>query len=666
MTCPDDGQNNYEEATLLQHMLMTFGYVMTEKAFEMIRKVDTIFIDTYSKDIEALLEEMIGTKRGKVLSELYPQMLAGEVTTSIRSFLDLLWNPEKGTTPVEAVYNHTVFNKIDFCTEEQFKDIFTSLVQINTVLTGKDFETVEWFAKEYGDDNNMPDIIPFKENLCLLAALKMKVPVKTSTDVLRIAVYLSTGSTNLALPPKMIRTCSWSSRKEENPEYDKARFCKFNRAGRRYLLSLLEEVADVSEMVLRRGRWIRLGEILHPGDYAKAYPKAFKAFNKLRNEKVTSWYSALNKCFDNSLKAGISFLQQRPGEYARRIDALLRHYPEDTNKVLAGFREIASKISSKVLWELYTHFSNRDTMQEYRSIQVRGARARTMLPTLEPFSQKLVDDVQRTILMSFADRFEKLEDLGAVWIDEDLKKIPAPTNMDTLNDTLNVTVRGTRMPLSADKKLFRPYIYWTAGVDLDLSMTFVGPNAKAGNRKTAVCSYSSTTPFDGVKHSGDVIPRTKGEWREYIDVNLDNIPYKYGVMTVRNFEGGSLDAVGAIVGIAEFDRATSGNEWLAKAVKNSFKMTSKGGNLVLLAIDFTTREWILIDEDQEGIPVEVRQDMTKYITYALEDPKLSAYHILKMHAEARGKVVTEVEDADTIFKFEDFSTSYEKIAVYML
>jgi hypothetical protein len=49
-----------------------------------------------------------------------------------------------------------------------------------------------------------------------------------------------------------------------------------------------------------------------------------------------------------------------------------------------------------------------------------------------------------------------------------------------------------------------------------------------------------------------------------------------------------------------------------------------------------------------------------------ELPKVSAWHILKMHAEARGHIVTDIDTADVIFKFEDFKESYEAILGYML
>jgi len=665
ITCPDNGQDNKSEAALLQHMFLTFGYVMTEEAFNQVCKSDPAFIKEYHQEIEALLEDYIGTAKGKTLSEIVSDPTITGVTTSLLSWFDLIWSEDADvdTTPVEAIYNTKTFNQIKYFTEESFMGIFTSLAQINAALTPDDFATIEWFAKEYGDKNKMPDTIPFKENLCMMASIGLDVPVKTSTDVLRIAVYMSTGTSFINLPPKMIRLNAWSRELSINPRYVDAKFKKFNRKDRRIILALLDKVANPREMVLKRNRWIKLGEILHPGDYSSAYPRAFKAFDKLRNTDVKSWYSDVDAAFADSFEIGLSVLMGRPGEFGRRLDALLRNNPKNRGQVLLAFKECGGKISSKVLWELYTHFKQRDMPNQFRSVKIAGARAAVALPVLSAMSTDTVEEVLTTILEIFFSKFAAMESLGAVYIDEELKKIPLPTDMRTISSTLRVSVRGSRLPLEAGKKVLRTFVYWTAGVDLDLSMTFMN---EGKDSQRIVCSYGNTRPAPFIKHSGDVIPHHEGEWREFIDITLKNNSYRYGILTVRNFRGTTLEDVGALVGFAEFDSENPGTGWLAKAVGNSFKVSAQGSNVVLLAIDFKTNEWILIDQDQAGIPAEIQNDSSAYLEYFIAEPKISVYDILKMHAEARGTHVTEIENSDLVFRFDDFCTSYEKVAGYML
>ena len=657
--------NNIEQASVLQHVLMGYGYILTEQAFTNVAKLDTAQIVDIEKDIVAYLKDMMGSSKAKELKEL---TAAGElgvsIYTSLHSFFDLVWAGETSEA-IQETYEYVQFKKIISMSEASFKGIFTNLIKINVPLTQEDFDVVDWFAKEYGKDNIMPNVIPLKENLCRIAALGLGVPVKTPTDVLRIAFFMSTGKSDLLLEPSMVKASGWSKTLTANPDKKNTYFKKFKRSERRYLLNLIDQVANATEMVLRRGMWINLGNILHPGEYKGRYPKAFEAFDRLRNKSVTSWYGQVDAQFVVSFDRGLNRLAERPGEFARRIDSLLRNNPKQQIQILLKFKEVGDKISSKVLWELYTHFQERAEQRD-RSVWIKGARRPTPLPTLQPMDSKLIDEIQSVIWKIFFDKFSSMDKLGAVYIDEALRKIPLPTNMSTLSEGLVVATRGTRLPLAVEKKVLRTYIHWTAGVDLDLSMIFVGDKTNKASTRTATCSFTDTKPFAEVSHSGDIIPRSPGHYAEYIDVDLENIKYKYGLLTVHNFSGGDLKSVGATVGFMERDNKRGGNiTWLPKTVTNAVKMNSRGSNVNLIIIDFEAQEWIMVDESQEGTYAQNR-DIATYIKGLSELPAVSAYDILKLHAEARGNQVMELEKAETIFEFKDFSTSYEKIAAYMI
>lgn len=665
--CESMNRHNQELVYELQSLLMSNGYMLTQKAFNICCEYDEEELKVFT----TVFKEFVRTKLGRVESKSIPQLAAsGELGvtagTSFLSWLDLIWSGNE-CTEAKSYYEHSTFKELDAITEEEFKTIFTNLVQINTALIPTDFKTVEWFAKEYGNDNIMPDSIPFKENLCMLAKLGLDLPVKTATDVLRIAFYMSTGKTDLILEASKVKASLWSSRMIDNPDKSKTFFKKFKRAERRYILSLLEKInpfTAIQEMHLKKGMWIQLGNIIHPGEYKSFYPKAFGMFDAIRNKETKSWYGLVDAAFSENFNKGLELLSQRPGEYARRLDALLRNNPKRQSIVLSKFHQIGKKISSKVLWELYTHFVSRTETNATRKIWIKGARKPTPLSTLAPMSQSTVDNILDCILTIFYNKFQEMEGMGRVFIDEELKKIPAPTNMRSLSESTVVTIRGTRMPLECDKPVLRMYVHWTKGVDLDLSMNFIGSR---GN--TSVCNYTNTKPESYISHSGDVIPRTYGKWAEYIDVNLNKVKkdYKYGLVTLRNFSGGALKDTGAIIGFMEREKLSGTNKsWYPESITSSYIPNSVGGNLNLFIVDFETMEWILVDEDVSGVPIENRNNIKKYVKELSELPKLSAYDILKLHVEARGQLVTEIENADKAFRFEDFSTSYESIAEYML
>lgn len=680
-------QDNRRMVSLVNHQLMQLGYMLSEEAFLEMSKTDTLSIVTWSKQAIKYYQSFLGDGNHKTLSDL---ILEGDLFDTHWSLLSRFWQAQEWEPVYKENYDFEPgeLKILNYANEKKFCNIFVSLVRINTALTAKDFQTIEWFVDKYpGNELPMPDMIPFKENLCMLAARGIDVPVKTATDVLRIAAYMSDLGSDLILPPKRIKESGWSKKLIDNPEYKEHKFRKFNRSEKRFLLSLLEKVANVGEIKTREGRWLRLFNMINPQDYKNKYPKAFKAAYLLRNQstetqlaksdvkncynrnkKIITWKGKLFRAYLVSFLEGLKVQKERAGEFARALDALLRNNKKYTTETLRSFKEVAVKVSNKVLFELYTHFSKR--IEEYpRSVFIPGARKPITLSTLPVMDEELVEEIEETIWNVFFEKFKLLEPLGKVWIDERLKNIPLPTNMKTLEDSLEIVIRGTRTPFSKDIKMINAYMYWTAGVDLDLSMTFLQATSKSVTPKTRVCSYSSTNPFPGVRHSGDIIPRMPGAYAEYIGIDIDKTlaeGYRYGLMTVHNYGGGSLDSVGGLTGFQAVDAVKGSKYWLPTNAVASMKLGSDSSTTALILFDFETCEWILVDVDLYQIPHSNGREFTDYILNLSTPPKISVHSLLRMHTDARGSLVEKVEDADTLFKFEDFNTSYEKIVKYML
>ncbi len=115
----------------------------------------------------------------------------------------------------------------------------------------------------------------------------------------------------------------------------------------------------------RRSRWLRVGKVLHPGEYAGRYPKTFAAFQRLRNEKVRTWASAVENA--PTLDAKLDLLTQRPGEFARRLDSLVR--------------------GSETISKLYRNFVgvDRQTLAEIKKL----ARVKTFSPIVADYFHTL-------------------------------------------------------------------------------------------------------------------------------------------------------------------------------------------------------------------------------------------------------------------------------------
>ena len=670
----NDGMDNRIPVATLQAHLMQWGYMLDEDAFTELSKSDLSFIANFNDEVIPYLKDITGGKRNyQPLYKNFPQevMSMSDFELYINAIMHYwsngTWEPSTVEYEKPIKFEKIKYKMIKFGTQERFSRIFTDLVSINTSLTPADLAIVKWFVGS-GEKLVFPSEIPFKENLCTLAGMGIEgLPVKTTTDVLRIAVHLSGGDISLPkVPVREIKVGRWSKSLTYNTARDKFKFKKFSRKERKYLLGLMEQTnCDTKEMILKDQRWVRLGEILHPMEYKVKFPKSADAFKKIRNEKVQSWYGILNDAFDKSLEKGLKVLSQRPGEFSRRIDWLVRTYPDNLDLIMKYLSDALKGTSNKVLFEVYNHFENRLEPVTNRSIMIKGARKRTSLPSLPAFPKKTVERIHSELFTTLRDKFSKLEPLGNCWIDEELKKIPLPTNMRSMNFSAKPTIRGQRVPLdNPDAKVIRPFVHWMdkdGNEDLDLSVTFTG---KKGSE---VLNFHNMRVGSSV-HSGDVRHR-RGACAEYVDINIKDMlarGFQYAVIDVRNFNGRGLNTVEATFGIMEREQPSSNKTWLPETVSNCQSLGSEAISTLIAIIDLETKEYIMLDIDASGITAsgDVKNTL-KVIEQYSKLPKVSVYDLILLHVEGRGKQVTLDQNVDTYFKMEDFINSYEETGKLM-
>jgi len=680
---PKTPQVNYEAAMSVASELMQFGYILDQSAIAHLSTASIEKVSKFHKEIISWLKKMTGSNRNyRPFWKGFPE----EVMSKSES---ALWNHQimhylsngsyehsEWTKERKSAFENSKYTIISVGDEDRFLQIFTDLVSVNSSLTPDDLTDVKFFVSN-GFELRFPSSIPFKENLCTLAAMGLNVPVKSVTDVLRIAVHLSGGDISLPpVPPARVRTNRWSSSKSENPLRKAFLFKKFSRKERRYLLGLLEQTnCDVREFVLRDSRWIRLGEILHPGEYRERFPKAFQMFDDIRNRKVLSWYGEVNRAFsqghtsEEKFGNGIRKLSERPGEFLRRLDWILRTTGESKKReVFQVLETVAPRVSNKVLYEAFSHFENRLKPTVGRSVMIKGARKRTPLPELKAIKAKDVKSVQESIRKSLSIKFSQLEPLGSVWIDEELKKIPLPSNMRSMNSSLKPTIRGQRVPIgNQDAKVIRAFVHWfdeRGDRDIDLTATYIGESGIDhvgwnGKKNDAIGCYS-----------GDIRHR-QGACAEYIDINVKrslDLGYKWVIIDARNYNGGSLaEITDCVFGYMERSQPKANQIFVPSTLANTVRLQSSSSTTIVAVIDLETLEYIFLDIDQGGFPVASAnfQNMQKAIAPYVELPKFSVYDLLSIHANSRGSLAKDEKSADLSLKFTDFSESYVEILKWM-
>jgi hypothetical protein len=509
----------------------------------------------------------------------------------------------------------------------------------------------------------MPSEIPLKENLCSLAALNIDVPVKTSTDVLRIAFYFSNKEADLIIPPKKIKEYySWI----DNPERETKKF-KLNGSQKRIIMKLLNKVAYKPEMKERHKMWNKLAHHIHPTRYEYEFPEAVNALRAMNSsttafKKTKTFNSLVTNAPD--LYSKLELLKKRPGIFARQLNELLSKHNNLT--VLTAFQECGIKISNKVLFELYTYYEKR-AADIPRKVFVPGAKKPVELTSLPKLSANKISEIQEIILDILYQKFEELTPLNKVYLDENLKKIPVPTNMKTLEDSLTPVIRGQRNPIDLDKRYALLYCCWDGSTDLDFTVSILGQDnsiCKVGYGGSDK-SFDNTILFSG-DNTGDHAHNS-----ELISVDLENTSAKYilaqvNVYANRSEDSNAFKGSNASLGIMARDDVLQSTHWQPKTVQFAMNPTVNAKSLHAFMLDVEAKEWILIDEVGSSRQVSTGDAVLKYIKEISKSPKFSVYDLLLMHTNARGELVPEIEEADQVFMFDDFSKDYTETIKYML
>lgn len=696
-------------AYTVQAELMQLGYMLDEQAFSVLQKLTNEEVIRYHDEVVSYARYIKGDGAYRPLYSGFPQQVME--LSDIELFWNAIchyalngtWEPNAYTEARPTAFEHPSYKMLTGCCEGDFMRIFTDILSVNQSITPMDKEALRWFVAKYGNhpdfSSMLPREIPFKENISFLLSV---VPVGalsyTLTDILRMATHLSEGDVSLSAPTKFHLTGSMRRRVMQMLEHYVIR--QDERTGKKFLQSL-------EDMKRYRSKWLALLRHIHADSkpFRKAFPEAQRVVNLIRwhEKRISTWNSRVENAAD--IDEQLHLLAQRPGELARRLNALMKKNIGTIGStgniwgaggiggILNAFASVAPSISNKVLFELFGYFEGRRTPQRQRTVFVKGCRTPIRLPLQEPLPTVLVDEVQRIILAAIWRKLAVWPPLGEVIIDEQLKNIPLPTNMRSVSETDTPVVRGTRLPINgkADKTI-RFYVHWddpNGREDLDLSATFVGLG-KMG-RVAWNSSYVLGVSKDSIIlrelakskeifaiHSGDVRHR-KGACAEYIDLIPANAladGYRYVLIDVRNFNGRSLKSLNPAFGYMEREHPEANPQWVPSTVAASMRLQSEAVACIAVMVDLETMEYIPLDIDSSRITASgdaeaVLSAMRQY----MEPPRLSVYDLIYWHVQARGGRIVEEGPIDTTeavestppthFRFADFATSYVEVLKLM-
>lgn len=653
---PAKGKNDSKQLVLtIMKNLEGLGYIFSKKLTNHLVTLNKTQLENLYLEIVPVLKKMRGAhKKFEPMYPNFPQQVIdmSEMELYFNAIVHYwtLWMPvyeKEERLPLSEEYKLEI---IDTGTQKDLDNIFTTLLAAKSSISEDDKAIIKSFIneKKEGIVDLLPEEIPMKENLTFLIgnllgvadASKVMHLVKTTTDVLRVLTALSGGDVSLA---------------------ENTKFKNLGRPARKFFLTLLENVLSEEEMVKYKNRWIRVGEILHPGEYKKWYPKCFRAFSKLRDsKKIETYNSKVESSIKNDVKEAVTLLSKRPGLFARRLDELLRQesYPQ---LVVSSFLEVAPNVANPVLLQVLSHFENRANGPEQRVFFPKGnlSKMQVIPNTLSPLSKEVCNKLCKGIRKVLVEKFSGLESLGNVYVDENLKNYLVPFSQRSASKALKTLVRGSKIPLESEKDTVRFFIWWknidnswNGRVDLDLSAVILDDN---WNFREQIAYYN--LKGYGGHHSGDITNAPNGA-AEFIDISKSKVTERGGryiAMCVNSYTCQPFhDLPECFAGWMLRESPNSGEIFEAKTVQNKVDISGESRMNIPLIIDVVENKVIWCDMCVTSVTwnnnvARNKQSIQTICRAIAELKKPDLYNLFSLHAKARGKLVNDRKKADIIF-----------------
>lgn len=670
-------EKNKQIVATMNKNIEVFGYTMSEALFDKLVHMKTKNREVVYDALVNGLKEITGADR--VYNPMYPNFpesvmekddfeLYFNAIVHYWSFGTLLpYEEKKERAPL---FNAAKVKVLEAGSFDDLNDIFNNLCASKTSLSKSDVDDMIFILNSA--KVTLPDEIPFKENAACICRLLVdtgvdtdgslcKKYVKTATDVLRLVTVMSDGDISLAKNTK---------------------FRNLKRSERRIIMNLLAGCGNAAEDMNRyAGRWIRVGEKLHPGEFAKNehYTKVVQAFGIIRNDgKIQSFAGRVDAAVaSGDVNTVVSLLKKRPGEFARRIDFLLRTFDKDADRktVIMGFASVAKDVSSTVLLQVREHFINKlNGNDDMRVFFPKGNLARSYYvknnktETVSEDAMKMVIAVCESALVNI---YGNREFLGKVYIDEGLKDYTVPFSLRSAGKTMTAVSRGSRIAIDDSAKIIRPFIWWTNTkddiIDVDLSVAVFTDDWNCLEH----VSYSNlkSSRF-GICHSGDITnggPVDGEGVAEFIDLDIEkalSAGARYAVFNVYNFSNENFSKMEhAAFGFMTRNDMKSGEIFEPSMVKQRMDLASATTTCIPVIFDLKERVFVWCDMALTadhvragfgGINVESNLPSVVVTCKAMVDVKKpNLYDLFTFNAKARGVITDNPDEADVRFGLND-------------
>ena len=593
------------------------------------------------------------------------------------------WSPESENNSRIPLNEKVKMQTIDIGDEKDCIALFSNLLNSNYPFSPQDYADINVLGKQFNIYEAMPPFIINRENMANLAKIlyenaenkeeksavlfNFKSQIKSPTDVLRLSnTIFGNGDATLT---------------------EKITVKKVGRPERRALLGLIEHCPHIAEdMKINRKAWVRMGEILHPGEFKQKYPKAYRAFQSMRENNLAKDVKTFNSLAESAITSGDidklrTFANEKPGVIARNLDRLLRD-AKDPNEILTIWQEIAPKVAPALLWQVHSHFKRRCDEYDTDALRIfvtNGLKSQTKV--MEDNTKKLslgyYDATVKITENAIKEVYKNKPQMNKVYIDPEVALCRVPNGTRDAQKGSAPLAKGSRIPFGKDANIVRAFVWWTntnndsdslydRRVDIDLSAGILDKDLKLVRR----CSFYNLSD-EGYTHSGDITSGGDADGKgvaEFIDIDIDKIKKAYNaryfVFTVNSYTHQQYcDMPHAHFGFMERENQMEGEIFEPSTVQQLVKLNAPATAETICMFDLERREMIWMDE--VGMEAAYGRALNNTIDANWQGTQMGCYKalhmekpfisdVIRLNVEARGgEIVYNKDEADLVFALNE-------------
>lgn len=289
-------------------------------------------------------------------------------------------------------------------------------------------------------------------------------------------------------------------------------------------------------------------------------------------------------------------------------------------------------------------------------------------------ANKVVVLIEETLI----ERFKAAPSLGNVYIEDSLVLQNVPFAQRAASKALKTVPKGSRFIKESDKPIIRFFTWWNekgvdkngnplnvGRVDIDLSVGVFD----AGYNLIKTCAYYDLRSSDYLAHSGDITSAPNGA-AEYIDVHIEKLladvpgAAYVGQLISSYTQQKYIDLPECYAGWMEREQKQHGEIFEASTVQNKVDITCDSTQVLVCLYDIARKEYIWADSPMKGGYVRNNLDSVKSVmSYTIEGlaemKKPNLYDLFEMHAKARGVIVQDKSQAQTVFSIKEGITPFD-------